>query len=271
MRPGKGPWARLVASAIVPDERAPRAQRGLELARGGMLHSLAVGPGVVAARVSGSEEVDYEVELHTRPLPPRVWAAATKAPAVEQGRLRARAIRCPGARARGRLGRAARSRRAGRSDARCTCPDVDFSGTCKHLVALAYLFAEAIDGDPSLLLRWRGCLAAAEPAPQRPPLRAAAPLTDRDRRGARSLGRRAGPGDRPGALAPGRRGSQAPRAERTSPRRRRADRAARAGLRRACAHRGRSLEPRPARSRSDEHDGDGRSANSVAAGSTSRG
>lgn len=158
MRPGKGPWARLVASAIVPDERAPRAQRGLELARGGMLHSLAVGPGVVAARVSGSEEVDYEVELHTRPLPPRVWAAATKAPEWSkpaQGREQSVALEHELAAGWGEPlippGRAVR-----RS---CTCPDVDFSGTCKHLVALAYLFAEAIDDDPSLLLRWRGCLA----------------------------------------------------------------------------------------------------------------
>ena len=157
-RPGKGPWARLVASAIVPDERSPRAQRGLELARGGMLHSLAVGPGVVAARVSGSEEVDYEVELHTRPLPPRVWAAATKAPEwskAAQGREQSVALEHELAAGWGEPlippGRAVR-----RS---CTCPDVDFSGTCKHLVALAYLFSEAIDGDPSLLLRWRGCLA----------------------------------------------------------------------------------------------------------------
>jgi SWIM zinc finger len=169
-RPGKGPWARLVASAIVPDERAPRAQRGLELARGGSLHTLSVGHGVVAARVSGSEEVDYEVELHSRPLPPRVWAAATKAPEwrkASQGHEQSVALEHELAAGWGEplipAGRAIRRT--------CTCPDVDFSGTCKHLVALAYVFSEAIDADPSLLLRWRGCLtavdspsAAAEPA-----------------------------------------------------------------------------------------------------------
>ena len=43
-RSGRGPWARLVASAIVPDERGP-AERGRKLARERHVHSLAVGPG----------------------------------------------------------------------------------------------------------------------------------------------------------------------------------------------------------------------------------
>ena len=45
----------------------------------------------------------------------------------------------------------------------CTCPDADRSGTCKHVIALAYVFADAIDDDPSLLLEWRGCSAVEEP------------------------------------------------------------------------------------------------------------
>ena len=51
------------------------------------------------------------------------------------------------------------SRRGARSDVPARAPTSTSVGTCKHLVALAYLFAEAIDDDPSLLLRWRGCLA----------------------------------------------------------------------------------------------------------------
>jgi uncharacterized Zn finger protein len=162
-RPGKGAWARLVATAVVPDERAPRAQRGLDIARAGMVHSLSVGPGVVGAQVVGSDEVDYEVELHTRPLPPRVWAAATKAPewrTAAQGREQSVKLEHELASGWGEPlippGRAIRRT--------CTCPDVDFSGTCKHLAALAFVLAEAVDNDPTLLLRWRGCLASdAEP------------------------------------------------------------------------------------------------------------
>ena len=53
----------------------------------------------------------------------------------------------------------------------CTCPDADRSGACKHVIALAYVVADAIDDDPSLLLEWRGCTRRArpsEPAPARP-------------------------------------------------------------------------------------------------------
>ena len=39
----------------------------------------------------------------------------------------------------------------------CTCPDADRNGACKHVTALAYVVAAAIDDDPSVLLEWRGC------------------------------------------------------------------------------------------------------------------
>jgi hypothetical protein len=42
----------------------------------------------------------------------------------------------------------------------CTC---DARGDCEHVAALAHAVAEAIDRDPSLLLRWRGC-SETEPA-----------------------------------------------------------------------------------------------------------
>ena len=36
----------------------------------------------------------------------------------------------------------------------CSCAK---SGTCEHVAAVAYVFADLVDDDPSLLLRWRGC------------------------------------------------------------------------------------------------------------------
>ena len=33
--------------------------------------------------------------------------------------------------------------------ASCTCPDADFAGRCKHVFALAYVVAAAIDEDPA--------------------------------------------------------------------------------------------------------------------------
>jgi uncharacterized Zn finger protein len=37
----------------------------------------------------------------------------------------------------------------------CTCDEDERA--CSHLVALAFAFADAVDGDPRVLLRWRGC------------------------------------------------------------------------------------------------------------------
>jgi hypothetical protein len=50
----------------------------------------------------------------------------------------------------------------------CTCPDADRSGSCKHVSALAYVAAAAVDDDPSLLLEWRGCTAETTPEPAAP-------------------------------------------------------------------------------------------------------
>jgi hypothetical protein len=69
----------------------------------------------------------------------------------------------------------------------CTCPDGSFAGACKHVAAVAFALADAIDRDPSLFLRWRGCepVAArsarardpweAGPLPEPRPLRALPP------------------------------------------------------------------------------------------------
>lgn len=51
--------------------------------------------------------------------------------------------------------------RAGLIRRTCTC---DPSGACEHVAAVGQAFANAIDGDPKLLLRWRGCVD--EPTPE---------------------------------------------------------------------------------------------------------
>jgi uncharacterized Zn finger protein len=163
-RIGRGPWARWLATSVVPDEGSPRAERGRILARTGHVHSVSVAEGEITARVIGSAAADYRVGLAADPVAPRIWAAVIGSP---RGRT---------------LFEAAAAGREqslqlehvmtvdwdeplippGRSVRRsCTCADADRSGACKHVVALAYVIADAIDNDPSLLLRWRGCTAEA--------------------------------------------------------------------------------------------------------------
>ena len=46
----------------------------------------------------------------------------------------------------------------------CTC---DARGGCEHVAAVGHAVADAVDRDPSLLLRWRGCLDGASGDPWR--------------------------------------------------------------------------------------------------------
>jgi uncharacterized Zn finger protein len=160
-RIGRGPWARLLATSVVPDEGSARAERGRTLARSGYVHTVAVAEGVVSARVIGSGGAEYDVRLSTEPVPPRVWAAVSGSP--RGSRLIEAAVRGSGQSSVhlqhellvdwdvSLVPPAHAVRRS------CTCPDSGYSGACKHVIALAYVLADAIDRDPALLLRWRGC------------------------------------------------------------------------------------------------------------------
>jgi uncharacterized Zn finger protein len=173
---GRGPWARLLVTAVLPDERSARAERARILARSGHVHTVTVTPGRASALVIGSGEAEYSVTLSADPVPARTWAAVS-------GSQRSRPLIA------GALEGNTQSMHlqhemlvdweeplipASRSIRRtCTCPDSGHGAPCKHVAALAYVLADAIDRDASLLLRWRGCLpaetgaamTAAEPAP----------------------------------------------------------------------------------------------------------
>lgn len=164
---GTGPWARLVASSIVADEGSARAERGRDLARAGMVSDVTVAAGTVRARVRGSRGADYAVSLDTSPLPRDAWADAVRA-AHERHAL------APGVWGTGQSVHLVHYLETERREplvpptrrirTACTCPDRERSPVCKHVAALAFVLADAIDRDPSLLLHWRGCEPVAPPA-----------------------------------------------------------------------------------------------------------
>lgn len=166
-RIGVGPWARLVASTVVPDESARRAERGRELARDGAVSEVTIAEGVVHARVVGSTGSEYSVSLETAPIPPAAWAEVVRASwsrralaeGVEGTQQSVHLVHHLEAELREPLVPPTRRVRTS-----CTCPDRQGSPVCKHVAALAFVLADAIDGDPSLLLRWRGCEPVAPPA-----------------------------------------------------------------------------------------------------------
>jgi uncharacterized Zn finger protein len=160
-RIGQGPWARLFATAAVADEGSSSAEAGRELARGGSVHTVGVTEGLLSGVVEEDGE-EHRAEIAAEPVPPRIWAAASRSarsnPQIEAGVAgRAQSVQLEHVMAvdwEEPLIPAARSLRR-----TCGCGR---PGLCAHVAALAYVVADRIDREPSLLLRWRGCTEPAE-------------------------------------------------------------------------------------------------------------
>lgn len=161
-RLGRGPWARLFASALVPDEGSSVAAHGRALVAAGDVHELEIVAGKASARVGACD-----VSVSAQPVSPRIWTAVARFARGNQrleagvsGREQSVHLEhlltvdweAPLVPRRDAIGRA------------CTC---DRGGPCEHVAALAYTVAQEIDRDPSVLLRWRGCgMAETEPEPE---------------------------------------------------------------------------------------------------------
>jgi uncharacterized Zn finger protein len=155
-RIGQGPWARLFATAVVPDEGSSTAELGRALARGGNVHTVDVAEGLLAANVFTGISKEHEVTIAAEPVSPRIWSAVFRF---------ARGNRVLEAGVEGRDQSVHLEHlmaedwneplvpRTRAIQTACTC---GVQG-CAHIAALAYVFASEIDRDPSLLLAWRGC------------------------------------------------------------------------------------------------------------------
>jgi hypothetical protein len=138
----RGPWARAVLDAVTRDARPQ-----------GEVDSLEVKVGSVVSHIGGCT-----VTLRAERVPQRIWEAM-----VSYARGRGALADAVTGRAQSShlqhlmaedweeplVPRAALIRRA------CTC---DEGGACEHIAAVGVAFADAIDEEPVLLLRWRGCI-----------------------------------------------------------------------------------------------------------------
>jgi hypothetical protein len=143
----RGPWARAILNAVAGDARPTATVDALE-----------VDVGRVRAQVG-----ECEVTLSAEPIARASWTAMVRYAQgmgpLEQavsGRLQSTHLDHLLAEDWGEQ----LIPRPGQIRRECTC---DPSGSCEHVAATALAFADAIDDDPGLLLRWRG--GSKEPLP----------------------------------------------------------------------------------------------------------
>ncbi len=141
-RIGRGPWARLVATSVVPDEGSSVAERGRRLA--GSVENLEVERGLVTGSIEGER-----ASIAARPVPARIWAAVVRSARGMDAALEGRdqSVRLEHVMATDWEEPLVPRTRS-----------LTTEGTAEHVAALAFAFASAIDRDPALLLRWRGCV-----------------------------------------------------------------------------------------------------------------
>jgi uncharacterized Zn finger protein len=171
-RAGHGPWARLLATAVVRDEGSTVAERARALVREGEVGPVTVEQGTLAAEVAG-----HSVAITAKPVPPRIWAAMVRFARGNRPLEDAVAGRAQSVHLEHLMIEdwseplVPRPYELGRS---CTCGE----DRCEHLAALAFAVADEIDADPALLLRWRGCVEARESPNEEAPVSAPEPAVD---------------------------------------------------------------------------------------------
>lgn len=155
---GENWWARRFVEGIDSFGDAGRLARGRSYVRGGAVEWIRVESGKVSGEVAGSGARLYRVAVHIAPLDEgralRVIAGIVADGAEEAGRALADGGMPEGAEEAFRAVGTNLFPSLLEMEPLCSCPDHGFP--CKHGAALLYTLADAIDGDPLLLLGWNG-------------------------------------------------------------------------------------------------------------------
>jgi uncharacterized Zn finger protein len=150
-------WSRRFLEALEGVAADSRLSRGRSYARSGQVMDLKVEPGVVTARVQGSQPRPYGVRIALKPFTGAEWARVEEALAAEAlflAALLAGEMPRDVERAFAAAGLSLFPAKPGDLSTGCSCPD--WANPCKHVAATYYILAEAFDADPFLALAWRG-------------------------------------------------------------------------------------------------------------------
>lgn len=150
-------WSHRLVGLLATYGLGARMDRGRRYARQGQLLSFDVQPGLVVAQVQGSRRTPYVVTVACPVLDDRQWEqveAELRSVVAFTARLLAGEVPPELEDVFTRAGVALLPTAWGGLRATCSCPD--WENPCKHVAAVLFVFADRLDDDPWLLLRWRG-------------------------------------------------------------------------------------------------------------------
>ena len=159
-------WARRLLETLEGFALGSRLGRGRAYAASGQVRELHITPGLVSAVVQGAEPNPYATEIRVRVADP--GDAETLSRAVLENPVWVARLGMPDFPAEIEplfLSRGLPLFPIRENDlaARCTCRD--WGKPCKHIAALFYILAEAVERDPGLLLLLRGIKVAGASCP----------------------------------------------------------------------------------------------------------
>src|SRR6266536_3453226 len=150
-------WSKRWIKVLESFSMGTRLTRGRSYARQGQVISIDVAPGLVKAKVQGSQPRPYNVKIRLEPLSDQDWDKVTDAmasQAIFAAKLLAGEMpnTIEEAFASVHVSLFPTALRELNTD--CSCPD--WANPCKHIAAVYYLLAERFDEDPFLIFKLRG-------------------------------------------------------------------------------------------------------------------
>lgn len=150
-------WSKRWISVLESFSMGTRLTRGRSYARQGQVVSIDVQPGIVTAKVQGSQRKPYNIKIRLKPLSDEDWNEVTEtmaAQALFAAKLLAGEMPTNIEEAFSAVNLSLFPTAEKDLETSCSCPD--WANPCKHIAAVYYLLAERFDEDPFLIFKLRG-------------------------------------------------------------------------------------------------------------------
>lgn len=150
-------WSKRWIGVLESFGMGTRLTRGRSYARQGQVVSIDVEPGIVTAKVQGSQPRPYKVKIQLQPLSDHDWEQvldAMASQAIFAARLLAGEMPTDIEDAFRAVHLSLFPTRGSDLVTDCSCPD--WANPCKHIAAVYYILADRFDEDPFLIFKLRG-------------------------------------------------------------------------------------------------------------------